>query len=237
MEHNLPFTVTFLEGASLKREEEALESLQAIALQRAICISDDPATLLHATANIFAIRRPVEMKQLWDEPTFRQRFLDLLHDSKNGIMQLRGYNVNSKDIAVSARCLYSSAAAHIALTLDSDVGDGIDLLKYIWKFEAPTIFIPVRLVHNSSSSLIKASMGIFPLWSTVRTAPDSVIDIVHSHLAACSGALASYSDFRFLFFFSWVVFRFPRAGRISLASDSLGQMRQSYRGSVINDLT
>ncbi|KAG9046125.1 hypothetical protein FS837_005052 [Tulasnella sp. UAMH 9824] len=48
------------------REEESYESLQIIALHRTICISDDPETLLHATANIFGITEVSQMEQLCD---------------------------------------------------------------------------------------------------------------------------------------------------------------------------
>ncbi|KAG8938534.1 hypothetical protein FRC04_008350, partial [Tulasnella sp. 424] len=116
----LSLGVRFLDGIPLKREEENLESLQVIALQRAICISDDPATLLHATANILSIGSPGAMTQLWHDAAFRDRFFQLVENPSNGMLQLRGYNGDPKDLAESSRRLYYSAAAHIALSLDSD---------------------------------------------------------------------------------------------------------------------
>ncbi|KAG8943561.1 hypothetical protein FRC04_002786 [Tulasnella sp. 424] len=102
----------------LKREEESLESLQAIALRRAICTSDDPATLIHATANILSIRSPDAMTQLWKDDAFQERFSQLVQNPSNGILQLRGYNGDPKDLAEGCRRLYYSAAGHIALNVD-----------------------------------------------------------------------------------------------------------------------
>ncbi|KAG8940738.1 hypothetical protein FRC04_005062 [Tulasnella sp. 424] len=104
----------------LKRKEENVESLEAIALQRAIRISDDPATLIHATANILSIRSPDAMTKLWDDDAFQERFLQLVENPSNGALQLRGYNGDPKDLAESSRRLYYTAAAHIALSLGPD---------------------------------------------------------------------------------------------------------------------
>ncbi|KAG8915728.1 hypothetical protein FRC00_000824 [Tulasnella sp. 408] len=99
------------------REGESPESLQVIALQRAICTSDDPATLLRATANIFGITKVSQMEQLWSDRGFQERFLDQFQNSYSRMLQLRGHN--QVNIAVSSRRLYSSAAAHIVMYRDT----------------------------------------------------------------------------------------------------------------------
>ncbi|KIO17326.1 hypothetical protein M407DRAFT_33006 [Tulasnella calospora MUT 4182] len=95
------------------REEESTNSLKVVALQRAICTSDDPATLLNATANIFAITDVAHMEELWSDRSFQERFIDQLESSYSRMLQVRGHN--QVDIATSSRRLYLAAAAHIIL--------------------------------------------------------------------------------------------------------------------------
>ncbi|KAG9031001.1 hypothetical protein FS837_003126 [Tulasnella sp. UAMH 9824] len=99
------------------REEESPESLKVIALQRAICTSDDPATLLHAAANISGITNTSQMEQLWSDQGFQERFLDQFGNSYSRMLQLRGHN--QVNVAASARRLYSAAAAHIMMYRDT----------------------------------------------------------------------------------------------------------------------
>ncbi|KAG8962896.1 hypothetical protein FRC05_005066 [Tulasnella sp. 425] len=160
MMHNLSLAATFLEGASLKREEESVESLQAIALQRAICISDDPATLLHATANILSIRSPGAMTHLWDDGTFQDRFLQLVQNPSDGMLQLRGYNGDPKDLAESSRRLHYSAAAHIALTLDLNWLLLLRIVSPATSYDLITILVPSPLLQDSSSNLIRGNLGL-----------------------------------------------------------------------------
>ncbi|KAG8977521.1 hypothetical protein FRC05_001379 [Tulasnella sp. 425] len=90
------------------REEETLESLQVIAIQRAICTSDDPATLLYAIGNILGIGNVAQMEQLWRDPIFQERFFDQFRDSYTRMLQIRGRD--QVDVASSARRLYCAAA-------------------------------------------------------------------------------------------------------------------------------
>ncbi|KAG8922956.1 hypothetical protein FRC00_006813, partial [Tulasnella sp. 408] len=53
----------FLGPHTPERKEESPETLKAIALQRAICGSDDPETLLHTISNIIALGEPDTMDQ------------------------------------------------------------------------------------------------------------------------------------------------------------------------------
>ncbi|KAG8940741.1 hypothetical protein FRC04_005065 [Tulasnella sp. 424] len=238
----------------LKRKEENLELLQTIALQRAICISDDPATLIHATANILSIRSLDEMTRLWDDDAFQERFLQLVENPSNGTLQLRGYNGDPKDLAESSRRLYYSAAAHIALTLDSDwartvdVDEGIvtakamkpaffSLLRPVSNPDLTAILIPSPLLQDSSSNLIRGNLGLCIIWCSVRRwdrrAPEKDIDSVHmrNHLTTCSEALASSSDLRFLSLFARIVSRFPGCMRLDIF-DVLDETRRPYIGNA-----
>ncbi|KAG8943558.1 hypothetical protein FRC04_002783, partial [Tulasnella sp. 424] len=234
-----------------KREEENLESLQAIALQRAICISDDPATLLHATANILSIRGPDVMTQLWDDDAFQERFLQLVENPSNGTLQLRGYNGDPKDLAESSRRLYYTTAAHIALSLSPDRmvmrSSGriisykplLSLLRPAFNSDLTKILIPSPLLQDSFSKFIRGNLGLYILWCWYQLrpgadrAPEKGIDSVHmrNHLTTCSEALASCSDLQFLSLFAWIVLRFP--GRMVLdVDDVLEEIRKPYLGNA-----
>ncbi|KAG8927236.1 hypothetical protein FRC00_002216 [Tulasnella sp. 408] len=65
------------------REEERLELLQAAALHRTICTSDDPIALLTAVSNSLAIRDVAIFKQLMKDPTFENRFCQVNSNSIN----------------------------------------------------------------------------------------------------------------------------------------------------------
>lgn len=98
------------------REEESMGSLQAIAIARTICTSDDPTTLLYATANILSITTVGQMEQLWSDETFQERFLDQLQDSDTRMLQFAGRN--RADLAMSVKPLHCAAIAHVVLFLD-----------------------------------------------------------------------------------------------------------------------
>ncbi|KAG8915731.1 hypothetical protein FRC00_000827 [Tulasnella sp. 408] len=103
----------WVDTLSQGREGESPDSLQVIALQRAICTSDDPATLLNATANIFGIMKVSRMEQLWSDRGFQERFIDQFQNSYSRMLQLRGH----KDVSTAASScrIYSAAAAHIVI--------------------------------------------------------------------------------------------------------------------------
>ncbi|KAG8912536.1 hypothetical protein FRC00_004304 [Tulasnella sp. 408] len=105
----IPIVNTVVGDRLLGRKEEGPELLQIIALRRTICTSDDPITLLHATANLLTVRDPVNMKRLWDDVTFHQRFLELFQNVYNVMLQLRGHNPDPRDVASRARRLYCGA--------------------------------------------------------------------------------------------------------------------------------
>ncbi|KAG8929122.1 hypothetical protein FRC01_004833 [Tulasnella sp. 417] len=96
------------------REEESPKSLQVIAIQRAIRTSDDPETLLHAAANIFAITDVSQIVQLWSDISFQERFLEQLNHAYSRMLQLRGQN--QVKIATASQRLFSAAAGHMILS-------------------------------------------------------------------------------------------------------------------------
>ncbi|KAG9026631.1 hypothetical protein FS837_004560, partial [Tulasnella sp. UAMH 9824] len=153
------------------REEESTESLQVIALQRAICTSDDPATLLNATANIFSIKDVDRMEKLWTGPNFQERFEDQLRSSYSRMLQLRG--PDQVNIATASQRLYSAAAVHIMLYW-SDSSDSIDLFLRLIPLERRSFLIPDSQVPGSSTCLIRGTLAltIIQAWNTLS--PETV---------------------------------------------------------------
>ncbi|KAG9046417.1 hypothetical protein FS837_004510 [Tulasnella sp. UAMH 9824] len=139
------------------REAESTESLQAIALQRAICISDDPATLLHATANIFGITKVSQMEQLWSDQGFQERFLDLLQNSYSRMLQLRGHN--QVNVAASSQRLFSAAAAHIIMYRDTEGDIYENFEESIRLLREESILIPHSQLLDSSAALVRATVS------------------------------------------------------------------------------
>ncbi|KAG8891704.1 hypothetical protein FRC01_014558, partial [Tulasnella sp. 417] len=72
------------------REEDSLQSLHIITLKRAICTSDDPATLLYATSNILGITKVNQIEELWSDGAFRERFLEQYQNAYPRMLQLCG---------------------------------------------------------------------------------------------------------------------------------------------------
>ncbi|KAG8912624.1 hypothetical protein FRC00_004118, partial [Tulasnella sp. 408] len=66
-------------------EKDDVRDLQLTALKRAVCTSDDPATLLYAAANTLAIRDCSQLERLWGDKAFRERFLELCGSSDTEI--------------------------------------------------------------------------------------------------------------------------------------------------------
>lgn len=213
------------------REEESLESLQAIAIHRAICISDDPVTLLYATANTVAIRNPTTLGQLMRDPIFQQRFSEVIRSPDNRASHLRSYNIDIKEIAIPARRLSCSAIAHVILTADAEWQHISVPRLEIHNFSPATILIPEILLPYSSPNSIKTNLGFFVLYVINFGASDEECDSFRTHLTACSGALAAHSDRWLLSVFSWVVSRLHAYK--SMDGNDISSLQGAYRGSVI----
>ncbi|KAG8946494.1 hypothetical protein FRC04_011670 [Tulasnella sp. 424] len=187
-----------------RREEESLESLQIITLKRAICTSDDPATLLHATANILGISNPTQMALLWSDSDFRERFSDQFKNSYARVLLLRGRD--KVGIAVAARRLYCGVAAHIMLLLDSNRGPACDLTEVQTAKEA--MVSTTQDGHSEcSAGLVRATLR-FPVPKLDRSSlPDEAVMDIGSHLITYSGSIPDPDPDRRLFFvIMWAVF-------------------------------
>ncbi|KAG8921315.1 hypothetical protein FRC01_000311, partial [Tulasnella sp. 417] len=210
------------------REEESLESFQAIALRRTICISDDPVTLLYAIANIVTIGNPAILGQLQRDPIFQQRFFEVIRTPGTRMSHLRGHNMDLKHVAISVRRLSCSAIGHIILTTN----DGWEYLSVpnleIPNFSAATILIPDVLLPDSSPNSIKASLGFCLVYTTYFGPSDEQRESIRSHITACSDALAASSNLSLLSACSWIVSCLPNY-RFDILIDISG-LHGAYRG-------
>ncbi|KIO31798.1 hypothetical protein M407DRAFT_19308 [Tulasnella calospora MUT 4182] len=211
------------------RREESPELLQAIALQRVIRISDDQTALLCAVANIPSIRSTIAMERLWNKPTFQHRFRELLANSHHGTLQLPGHNVTPETVESATR-LYCSAAAHILLTLDCEWESFQEFGRELRHFRMTTNLIPDTLVPESSSDLIRATLGFSFIClffdPYILTVAES--KTMRDRLVGYSKATAVCSDHRCLSFYSWSILQLcTPESRWSLKFEDL---REAYRG-------
>ncbi|KAG9040351.1 hypothetical protein FS837_000760 [Tulasnella sp. UAMH 9824] len=153
------------------RKEESTESLQVIALQRAICTSDDPATLLNATANIFSVKDVAHMEELWADPSFQERFDDQLQISYSRMLQLRG--PDQVNIATASQRLYSAAAVHIMLYWRTPAGSYRTWLR-LHLLGRKSLLIPEPQVPRSSTSLIRGILAFTILQAYNTPSPETV---------------------------------------------------------------
>ncbi|KAG8919212.1 hypothetical protein FRC01_001413 [Tulasnella sp. 417] len=170
-----------------RQQEESPKTLQVIALQRAIRTSDDPETLLHATANIFAITDVSQIEQLWSELSFQERFLDQLQHAYSRMLQLRGQN--QVNIATASQRLYSAAAAHMIISfgISQDVPGSFKSL--IDALQRPSVLIPGTRTSNSPSALIRHSrpftiLHLFYYSGFLLDRPDNDLDRFYEWLQA-----------------------------------------------------
>ncbi|KAG8958217.1 hypothetical protein FRC00_002935 [Tulasnella sp. 408] len=166
------------------RAEESTEALQIIALQRAICTSEDPATLLHATANILGITSVVQMEQLWSDHGFQERFLEQFRNSYSRILQLRGRD--QVDIAMASRRLYSAAAAHIILYTNIPWNPLNVFIRAVDTLGEVSMLIPDRQIPDSPTSLIRGTLAFTILQFYTYTPTNEAVRTLCNHLVTCS---------------------------------------------------
>ncbi|KAG8971486.1 hypothetical protein FRC05_011059 [Tulasnella sp. 425] len=196
------------------RGEESLETLQIITLRRAICTSDDPATLLYATANILGISNPSQMEQLWRDSDFQERFRDQFENSYARMLQLRGRD--QIDIAVAARRLYCGVATHIMLVLDSHRRSTYDLTLVHTAKEA-TISAPQEGLSECSAGLVRATLR-FPTHQVDRSnLPDEAVKNIGGHLIKYSDSDPD-PDWRLFSVIMWAVFNLNTVQRLKMES-------------------
>ncbi|KAG8897794.1 hypothetical protein FRC00_003802, partial [Tulasnella sp. 408] len=207
------------------REEESLESLQIVAIQRAICASDDLVTLLSATGNILGISNPASMEQLWSDPLFQERFFDQFRDSYSRILQLRGRN--QTDIAAAARRLYCAAAAHSMLIRDVNWWSFQDLVWHVYGLHETEILIPSDELSDSPTCLLRSTLVFQIFQFYTYPPPDDTIKKFCDSLALYSGHLER-EDWRLFCVVTWIVSNL----RIlkGIANCSMGSLRNAYRG-------
>ncbi|KAG8915729.1 hypothetical protein FRC00_000825 [Tulasnella sp. 408] len=209
------------------REEESRESLQVIALQRAICTSDDPATLLHSTANILGITTVSQMEQLWRDRVFQERFVDQFQNSYSRMLQLRGHN--EVNIAASSRRLYSSAAAHIVMYRDTNWDIHETLERSIVSLKTESTLIPLSQPLDSSTCLIRSTVSATLLqFCFISGGPSGVVyDRFCNHLATAL-AEQTHHDSRLSEIVSFIVMNHEDLlfGRL----ESIDVLRNAYRG-------
>lgn len=212
------------------RPEESPESLQVVAIKRAISTSEDPATLLHAAANIVAIRNVDQLEQLWNDGIFRERFLELWRSPSSGAFQFQG--ASSPDLVVSARRLYQSAITHIILLTSLPKSETDPLLhhfRYVDKNSGDGIWIPSRDIKGSSPILIRLSLFSSTLAYFIYTPSREEVQEFCDHFTAYTDALRS-ADWRLLSLVAWLIPKLPMASH-SL-SRSIDSLRGAYVGTV-----
>ncbi|KIO25649.1 hypothetical protein M407DRAFT_25023 [Tulasnella calospora MUT 4182] len=209
------------------REEESLESLQIVAIQRAICASDDLVTLLCATGNILGISSATQMEELWSDPLFQERFFDQFRHSYTRVSQLRGRN--QVNMAAAARRLYCAAAAHSMLIRDVNWWSFQDLVLLVYGLHETEILIPGDELSDSPTCLLRSTLVFQIFQFYTYPPPDDTIKKFCNSLALYSRHLER-EDWRLFCVVSWIVSNL----RIlkGIANCSMGSLRNAYRGNV-----
>ncbi|KAG8912527.1 hypothetical protein FRC01_005063, partial [Tulasnella sp. 417] len=240
---NLWHLVTVLPGASERwlgklrsgRTEESMESLQVIALSRTICTSDDPATLMYATANIFSIKTVPQMEQLWSDEAFQERFRDQLLNSDTRMMQLRGRD--RVNFAVPAKRLHCAAMAHVVLFLDTSWSSILYMGTGVRGTGQATMLVPDQELPDSPAYLLQATVGFTVLQFCFSLPSRATIQSILGHLVNYSNRLEQ-EDWRLFCVISWVASMLPmildtrKFWMDSWMNWLIGPLRKAYRGDV-----
>ncbi|KAG9037585.1 hypothetical protein FS837_001427 [Tulasnella sp. UAMH 9824] len=219
-----------IENMKSGRKEKPLESLQIFALQRSLCTSEDPSTLLCAVANIPTITNPKHVQKLWDDKAFQERLLRLYMCSFDRTLRLLGRD--QVDLAHEAKRLYGAAVTHILFYLDhvKSVSDFIlPCLRDTECFKPLGVRAPQSISDDTLPVFVQTSLAHALI--CILLFPPLTLDIQNlcAHLNSCSDALV-YPDWRLLSLISWAVAQLPRIGR--LHSLDFGYMAKAFRGDV-----
>ncbi|KAG8906100.1 hypothetical protein FRC01_008146, partial [Tulasnella sp. 417] len=238
---HLRHLVTVLPGAggrwlgklSSGRTEESMESLQVIALSRTICTSDDPATLMYATANIFSIKTVAQMEQLWSDETFQERLLDQLLNSDTRMMQLRGRD--RVNFAMPVKRLHCAALAHALLFIDTSWSSLLYMGAGIHGTRDAAMLVPDQELADSPAYLLQATVGFTVLQFYFSRPSRTTIRSVLGHLVSYSNRL-EHEDWKLFCVISWVASMLPMILDGSafwmdpFGNWLIGPLRKAYRG-------
>ncbi|KAG8972505.1 hypothetical protein FRC05_009858 [Tulasnella sp. 425] len=213
------FTVSTLRGP-----KNEVTFLQVVALKRAICTSDDPLTLLCATANIFTIDETRYLEGLWSDEMFHSRFLELCTNPYQRIVQLLGRD--RIEAATSAARLYRGALCHIFLSLDPPNGYLVfedpkvpeDIFQAIMSepLVDPSWLIPPEMVYGCSPALIEAALASWMLRACVEYVP---VERIGNHITEYSDSLSA-SDWKLVSLIIYILTRFPHSSdRVEIIQD------------------
>lgn len=210
----------WLQTLAIGREEESEGRLQVITLQRAICTSDDPRTLLYAASNILGIGTADQMAQLWNNKNFPERFFDQFQKFHDRVLQLGGDQTKT----ASAMRLYCAAVAHGVLLLEIGWEDLTGFVAAIRMVQEISVWIPEEQLSNSSPSFIRATLA-FTMFQFFTDSPSpKTVNNLYSHLSGYSDYL-KHGDWRLFCLVSWAVANLTVTQRPSLNS-----LRKAYRG-------
>lgn len=209
------------------REEESPKSLQVIAIRRAVCTSDDPATLLNATANLFGIKDLAQMESLWKDPIFQERFHDQWQNSYSRMLQLQGHD--RLITATSSRQLYSAAAAHIMLYKNHNGAHLSSLERSISTLQELSIPDPDLKVTGTSASLIRGTLAFTILqFEEHQPSPEAVTTF--SNYLVASLLNQEIQGYGTLCFLAYIITNLPDLRGI--LRDSRDDLGRAYRGCV-----
>ncbi|KAG8933526.1 hypothetical protein FRC01_008455 [Tulasnella sp. 417] len=222
--------VGFLEG----RREEDNETLQAIALQRTICTTDDPASLLHAAANILAITDSDRLKTLWDDGVFRDRLLELRDNSYSAALYQGDRHMHQSDLAASVARLYWCTATHILIHVrgpdqsPSDYFYSFGVLSRVDSF----LKIPADRLANSSPILIRASFVYSALLTMLSSWRPEDQRVLCNELASYCSAVKG-QDWGLLSLVFWTISPPPAEDTSrTFSRNALESLRKAYMGGV-----
>ncbi|KAG8910490.1 hypothetical protein FRC01_006304 [Tulasnella sp. 417] len=211
------------------REEESDSILELTALQRAICISDEPTTLLCAVANITTIIDPKHLRQLWDHEAFRERLLELYQTSYDRTLQLFGQD--SVDIALSSKRLYLVALAHFLFNLDHSLLDAFGIFRNFLpdpELGPVSVWIPKDVRSDCPLISIRSYLAVSfvtVMWDLGSPTTEDFWCLLTSY----SDALM-IPDWGLVSLLCWMIYQLPTVSASSL--ENIGAMKGPFTGDV-----
>ncbi|KAG8909639.1 hypothetical protein FRC01_006822, partial [Tulasnella sp. 417] len=213
------------------QQEETVSTLQVIALERVVCTSEDPASLLCAVAQIPCITNVSELRRLWKEDAFRESLLELYTNSYSRNLQLKATGQISPTLA--ARRLYVVAVTHFLLYLDLpqpyfDLVFPHNALSQEEGFKDLGMW-NVEYAPGGSQIFVQTSLSHSIISMTMLQPTAQDVETFCEYLSNCSEAL-TIPNWRLLCLICWTIAQLPRIK--SLHSTDLGSMAVAFRGDI-----